>query len=69
MDAGGFDKLGDLGVGAIVTAEILDQVKQQLSSHHLIAMHVTDVLKLWFTYKRSVTYFNTHYSAYSGTLS
>lgn len=50
MDACAVDQLGDLGVAAIVTAEVLDEVEQQLAAHHLVAVHVAHILELWLTW-------------------
>lgn len=49
VDARGVHELGDLRVAAIVTAEILDEVEQQFPANHLIAMHVANILKFWFS--------------------
>ena len=49
MDACAVHQLGDLGVAAIVTAEVLDEVEQQLPAHHLVPVHVAHILELWLT--------------------
>lgn len=41
-------QLSDLRVGTIVMTQIFDEIEQQLSSHHLISMHVAHILELWF---------------------
>ena len=55
MDARAVDQLGDLGVVAIVTAEILNEVEQQLPSHHLVAVHVADILELGLSWWEEIS--------------
>lgn len=35
----------------VLSTQVLGQVDQQLSAHRLVAVHVGDVLKFWFTWK------------------
>lgn len=50
MDPCGVDELGDLRVSAIVATKVLDKVEEQFPTNHLIAVHVTNILKLRFTW-------------------
>lgn len=52
VNAGTVDQLCDLRVSTIVTAQVLDEVKHQLSAHHFITMHVGYILKLWLTWRK-----------------
>lgn len=47
MNTSAVDQLGDLRVCSVVATKVLDEVEQELSTHHLVAVHVADVLELW----------------------
>lgn len=47
MNTGAVDQLGDLRVRSIVATKVLDEVQQELSTYHFVAMHVADILELW----------------------
>lgn len=55
VDAGVVDEVNDGLVALLVlVAEVLSQVDQQLSAHRLVAVHVGDVLKLWFACRGTI---------------
>lgn len=50
MNAGAVDEVDDGLIALLVlVAKVLSQVYEQLPAHSLVAVHVGDVLKLWFT--------------------
>ena len=53
VDTGGAEEfVHHLVAGQVTIAQIHGQFEQHLPGHHLVTVHVTDVLELWFHYKQ-----------------
>ena len=60
MDAGGAEEfLHHLVPGPVAVAQVHGQFEQYLPGHHLVTMHVTDILELRLHYKQKML--NIHF--------